>query len=455
MSRVPIRLKVTITFAVALTIVLGAIGSFVYLRFRTGLDNSIDQGLRTRAGDVTALVQQADSGLTHSGSSPLTARGESFAQILTPTGRIFDSTPLIRAAPILDRSQLHRALIGSVLLQINPRGRVSEPARLFATPVRAQGRRLVVVVGVSLNDRAEAVNQLAGLLAIAGIAALVLVSAAGYLAVAGALRPIESMRARANEISGGTPDERLPVPPARDEVARLGTTLNRMLGRLEAAFARERRFVSDASHELRTPLGILKTELELALRGSHSREQLHDAIRSAATETDRVVQLADDLLVLARADQGQLPVRRAPIDIGALLEGVGQRFARRASDQACPLLIRAPDQGSISADRLRLEQALSNLIDNALRHGAGPIVISANQTQTGTELHVRDTGPGLSDAFSAIAFERFTRQEHTRGHGGSGLGLAIVDAIAVAHGGQAHVASGPDGGADFWITLPR
>ena len=125
----------------------------------------------------------------------------------------------------------------------------------------------MVVVGVSLGERSDALRQLAGLLLIGGAAALVLVSAAGYLAVAGALRPIESMRARASEISGGTPDERLPVPPARDEVARLGTTLNSMLGRLEAAFARERRFVADASHELRTPLGILKTELELALRG--------------------------------------------------------------------------------------------------------------------------------------------------------------------------------------------
>lgn len=443
------------TFAIALTIVLVAIGSFVFLRFRAGVDSSIDQGLRTRASDVTALVQQADSGLTQSGSSPLTARGESFAQILTPAGGIFDSTPLIRAAPILDRLQLHRALTGSVLLQIGPRGRISEPARLFATPVHAQGRRLVVVVGVSLGNRTDAVRQLAGLLAVGGFAALVLVSAAGYLAVAGALRPIESMRARAGEISGRTPDERLPVPPARDEVARLGTTLNSMLSRLEAAFARERRFVSDASHELRTPLGILKTELELALRGSRSHAQLTAAIRSAASETDRVVQLADDLLVLARADQGQLPVRRTPINLTELLDGVRHRFARRAFDEGRSLVIRAPDEGTVSADRLRLEQALGNLIDNALRHGSGPIVISAIQTQTGTELHVSDAGPGLSAAFVAVAFNRFTREEQSRAHGGSGLGLAIVDAIAVAHGGQSHVVSGQHGGVDFWITIPR
>ena len=190
-SRIPIRWKVTTAFAIALAIVLAGIGSFLYLQFRAGLDRSIDQGLRTRSGDVTALVQQADSGLKQSGTSPLTARGESFAQILAANGRIFDSTPLIKAAPILDRAQVSRALRGPVLVQIGPKGRISASARLLATPVQAQGRRLVVVVGLSLAERTDALRQLAELLLIGGVAALVLVSAAGYLAVAGALRPIE------------------------------------------------------------------------------------------------------------------------------------------------------------------------------------------------------------------------------------------------------------------------
>jgi two-component system, OmpR family, sensor kinase len=454
-SRIPIRIKVTTAFAIALAIVLAGIGSFLYLRFRAGLDNSINQGLRTRAGDVTALAKQADSGLTQSGTSPLTARGESFAQLLTATDRIFDSTPLIKSAPILDRAQLSRALRGSVILQIGPRPHIPGVVRLFATPVQAQGRRLVVVVGVSLSQRTDALSELSGLLVIGGVAALVLVSAAGYLAVAGALRPIESMRARASEISGGTPAERLPVPPARDEVARLGTTLNQMLGRLEAAFTRERQFVSDASHELRTPLGILKTELELALRGAHSQAELEDSIRSAAVETDRVIQLADDLLVIARADQGRLPVRHTDVELGGMLEGVGQRFERRAAEQQRPLLIEAPAHRTVSADRLRLEQALGNMVDNALRYGAGPITIKAFQTPSATELHVTDTGQGISAEFVSVAFERFTRENRGRERGGSGLGLAIVQAIAIAHGGQAHAANSEVGGADFWITIPN
>ena len=141
---------------------------------------------------------------------------------------------------------------------------------------------------------------------IGGPVALLLASLAGYVLAGAALRPIEAMRRRAQEISTASLDERLPVPAARDEVARLGETLNAMLARIEDGLARERRFVADASHELRTPLALLKTELELALRRARSPEELQAAIESAAGETDRLARMADDLLLLARSDQGQL-----------------------------------------------------------------------------------------------------------------------------------------------------
>ncbi|HET9104026.1 MAG TPA: ATP-binding protein [Solirubrobacteraceae bacterium] len=454
-SRIPIRLRITMVFALVLALVLAGTGSFLYLRFRSGLDASINQALRARASDVTALVQQADHGLTQSGPSPLTVKGESFAQILTPRGRIFDSTPLIRSAPILDPRQIRRALSGSITFSLAPEGRIPEGARLLATPVQAQGERLIVVVGVSLGDRTNALGQLAGLLVIGGAVALVLVSAAGYVAVAAALRPIESMRVRASGISGGAVGGRLPVPPARDEVARLGITLNDMLGRLEGALARERAFVADASHELRTPLGIVKTELELALRGTRSKPELEAAIRSAAAETDRVVQLAEDLLVLARADDGGLPVRLEPVELAALLERIRARFEDRAGALGRPLQVDCPSAVTVAADSSRLEQALGNLVDNALRHGAGAVTVQAVNLGSAVALHVTDRGDGLSAQFTAVAFDRFTRADPSRGERGSGLGLAIVAAIAEAHGGHAHAANRGSGGADFWFTVPR
>src|SRR6185503_3729809 len=126
--------------------------------------------------------------------------------------------------------------------------------------------------------------------------------------------------------------QRLPVPPANDEIGRLGHTLNDMLERLEEAFKRERAFVSDASHELRAPLTVLKGEIEMALRKGRSPEELAAALRSAGEETDRVVQLAEDLLVIARSDQGRLPVTLRPVHVRALVESTARRFAARAHE---------------------------------------------------------------------------------------------------------------------------
>ncbi|MGI8715456.1 MAG: sensor histidine kinase, partial [Solirubrobacteraceae bacterium] len=440
--------------AVALAIVLVGTGLFLYLRFRSGFDYALDQGLRSRAGDVTALVNQADTGLSQGGKNTLTAKGEAFAQILEPNGAIFDSTPLIKNVAILNPQEVRTALAGSTFIERGPIGRIPEPSRLFATPVRAQGRRLVVVVGVSLGERTDALSQLGGLLIVGGLVALVLVSVAGYAAVAAALRPIELMRRRAAQISAGDPGRRLPVPPAADEVSRLGITLNAMLIRLEEAFARESQFVSNASHELRTPLGIVKTELELAMRGSYSPEELEAAIRSAAEENDRVIQLAEDLLVIARADQGQLAVRPVELDLTHELGRVAERFEHRASEEDRSLTVEVSAGCRVWADPQRLEQALGNLIDNALRYGSGPVTLTATPRPTGVELHVSDTGPGFSEGFIADAFDRFTREDPARPRGGAGLGLSIVRAIALAHNGQAHAANRDTGGADVWIALP-
>src|SRR6202012_671080 len=160
--------------------------------------------------------------------------------------------------------------------------------------------------------------------------ALLLTLGAGYGAAAGALRPVEVMRRRAREIQAREPGRRLPVPAAPDEVGRLGEPLNEMPERLELAFARERAFVADASHELRMPLAILKSELELALHEELDVDAFRAAVGSAAEETDRLVQLAEDLLVIARLDQGGVPVRSKDVEVVAGLEDVCRRFAQRA-----------------------------------------------------------------------------------------------------------------------------
>jgi len=224
-----------------------------------------------------------------------------------------------------------------------------------------------------------------------------------------------------------------------------------MLDRLEGSLAREKTFVADASHELRTPLATLKMELELALRRQRSAEELRQTLRSADQEIDRLSALADNLLMLARSDEGTLPVRR--LDIGAidLLESVRERF----DPQHERVQLAVANDVRLLGDRERLEQALDNLLDNAFRYGAGEVTLRASAGVQGVELHVEDTGPGFPPDFIDHAFQRFTRADPGRGGRGAGLGLAIVHTIARAHGGYAQVANRPGGGADAWIVIPR
>jgi two-component system OmpR family sensor kinase len=262
------------------------------------------------------------------------------------------------------------------------------------------------------------------------------------------------MRRKADEITEEDPGERLPVGTADDEITRLGTTLNGMLARLERAVERERAFVADASHELRTPLAILKTEIELALRGERTVEELRDALQSASEETDRLAELAEALLVIARADGGRLPLTTAPVDVAPLLDAVTVRFRARVRARGRQLVIDELTQTEVTADRRRLEQALDNLVENALHHGQGSIHLATRTCDGTIELHVRDEGPGFPPEFIAEAFERFTRADHARARGGSGLGLSIVRMIAHAHGGRARAANDPRGGARVTIELP-
>jgi two-component system OmpR family sensor kinase len=452
--RLPIRLKLTLAFAVVMALALSATGLFIYLRLGNDLDATLDQGLRSRAGDVQALVRQADSGLAQAGRSPLTDEGESFAQILDQSGEIVDASAPMRGRPLLDARELARARAHTFLVNRDAAPGAEGPVRLLVTPVRAEGRSLIVVVGTSTEDRSDAQRNLGALLLIGGPIALLVACAAGYGVAAAALRPVEAMRRRAAQVSATEPGGRLPVPPSRDEISRLGETLNDMLSRLEGAFARERTFVSDASHELRTPLAILKTELELAMRAGRSPEELRAAVRSAAEETDRLSQLAEDLLVIARSDQGRLPVRLAEVDVAAMLEDVARRFEARVREGGATLEAHVPEGLVVAADPLRLEQAVGNMVDNALRHGGRNIAMVADEQRDGVRVQVHDDGAGFPAGFVGSAFERFTRGDHARGRGGAGLGLAIVAAIAAAHGGRVGADSPEGGGADVWIWLP-
>jgi signal transduction histidine kinase len=442
----PIRIRLALIFSGAMAVVLTGTAFFLYLRFEDELDTSIDQALSSRAVAAAVLSQRG----THAALVEELSREEGFGEVIGRDGRVLAATGDVGTRNLIPAKLQPQAARGQTFFELKHLAGVSKHARLVARPIRPGGA--VVVAGTTLKERERANESLLRALLIGTPLALLLASGVSYAFAAGAMHPVERMRSRAATISAAEPHARLPLPEAKDEIRRLGETLNQMLGRLQAAFARERAFVADASHELRTPLAILKAELELAARDGRTPEELKAAVDSAAEEVERLNRLSEDLLVLARADEGRLPVRREPVVVADVLEQVAADFRPRLAGGR-ELRVTTPDELTLEADPERLREALSNLVDNAVRHGGGAVRMSGAQVNGHVELHVTDEGPGFPESFLPGAFARFTRAEHARPRGGAGLGLAIVEAIAKAHGGSAHAANG-EHGSDVWMSLP-
>jgi heavy metal sensor kinase len=449
-TRLPVRLRLTVVFAAAVAAALAVTGLLLYLYVARSLDRTIDDSLHNRTSDVTALIAQADHGLGEAPQAPLGSSG-GFAQVIDARGHIVDASRGATQAPLLTGAAFARALRAPILISRTRKDR--DAVRMLATPVHAQDQRLVVVVGTSLRQHDATLATLRRALLLGSPLVLAALALLVYAMAASALRPVERMRSQAARLSGDGLEERLSVPPARDELSRLAETLNDLLSRLALSMERERRFVADASHELRTPLALLRAEIELALDRPRPPEELAAALRSAGDETDRLTQLAEDLLLLARLQPRGVPIRTAPIDARELLGGIAARFHQRAGRDGRTIRVTG-GTALLEGDRLRVEHALTNLVENALRHGAGEIRLGVTRSAAIVALEVSDEGPGFPDAFLPHVFERFAQADESRHGRGAGLGLAIVAAIAEAHGGTITASNQPGGGAVVRITIP-
>ena len=329
LNNIPIRVRVAGAFALAMALVLATTGWLLYERVSSSLLTELDNQLEVRAHDLKDVVHDPEDSLKASGASRV-ERGESYAQLVDARGNVIDASPWLAERSVLKPSELGRAERGTIFVVRPTLPLLDEPSRVLATRVTQNGTPMVLIVGTTLGNRAETLADLRDELLIAGPIALVLATVAGYFLAGLSLRPVDRMRSRAASISAATPGERLPVPATRDEVQRLGETLNAMLDRLESALEHERGFVADAGHELRTPLALLRTELELALRHAESPEELRNAVQGSFQEVDRLAQLAEDLLLIASSDQGQLPLRVEALNAEEVLASTARRFEWRA-----------------------------------------------------------------------------------------------------------------------------
>jgi len=453
---VPLRLRLALLFAAGTGLLIAVIGAGFLLQLTRSLDASIDTGLRTRADLLASRVS------TPSGTDPFgTVSGsEQVAQVLTSDGAVLRSSEAAGPRPVLDAQQRRTALSGEVSFTGDVNG---DRNRVLAVPFDSAGRRLLAVVGTGTDISDVAEDRVRNAILLGGPPAVLAAGLAAWVLAGAALRPVERMRRQVADITDQDRDAQLAVPRTRDEVARLAVTMNGLLTRLQHALERERGFVADAGHELRTPLAILRAELELAARPGRSREQLASAVVSAVQETDRLARLADDLLLLARADQGQQFLRCRSVDVDDLLSAAVRLACVRGAPSGVEIRLDGARGLVVPADADKLRRAVDNLLENAVRHSpaGGTVTLSSSREEQDGQptvvVQVEDTGPGFPPDFLPVAFERFRRagDSRTRDDGGTGLGLAIVRSIAVGHGGRAIAGNRPQGGAYVRLELPE
>jgi heavy metal sensor kinase len=280
----------------------------------------------------------------------------------------------------------------------------------------------------------------------------------GYWLMRRSLRPVDDITERAEGITSSNLSERLPVIRTGDELERLSTALNRMIGRLDDAFQHINRFSADASHELRTPLTILQLELEGIVQTHALSASLEDQIGSALEETHRMSRIVESLLTISRLDAGEANLDRARLDLGDLTNSTAHEMNVLAQEKALSLRSSAVGTVYIEGDRTRLQQVVANLIDNAIKYTqeGGTVEVKVQREAGKAILEVSDNGVGIPTTAIPHVFERFYRVDkaRSRASGGAGLGLSIVKAICTAHGGEISVCSEEGRGSRFRVELP-
>ena len=441
-ARLSIRVRLLLVGLVGVALALAAGGVALYGTLTISLNRALDAEARSAADQVVALVDSSTV------PSPLPVSGAQIVQIVDEQGRVLaGSSNADRLTALLTQAEVARGLTGAALDLPGSRAGLAGPLRAVVVGAGPADARRAVIVAVFSRDADRGAAVLRTALLIVDPIVLVLLGVIAALVTARALAPVEQLRAAAAEISGGDRDERLPVPPAADEIRSLAITLNDMLARLASARDRQRQFVADAAHELRSPLASIRTQLEVARHLDGEDSVAADAL----LDVDRLNRIVGDLLLLARADaDADTPPAGAQLDVGDLLVEIADRFPAG--------LVRAPERGgpvTVHTDRDKLARAIGNVVENAARHAASLVELGLVTEAATVLITVADDGPGIPPADRARVFERFTRLDDARDRdaGGSGLGLPIAAELLSALGGSIILTDRADEAAGLRVEI--
>lgn len=447
MLHVGVRARSALAAAVVMTVCLAIAGGVLLLVLYRSLESTAETAAALRAERIAAAL--APDGLDDLDSTLLATDGQiGVVQLVGATGVIRAASNGAPRSPLamvhLDDGQAR--YVGRVESSTDDEYWVS------ARGAVADGEQVTVLVAVDREPVESIVAKVGALLGVGAPFLIGLVAVGTFRLVGAALRPVEAIRTRVASISSADLTERVPVPRTRDEIAELATTMNAMLSRLEHGRAAQLRLVSDVSHELRSPLATITTALELAA----GRPELIDGDlidESLLPESRRMNQLLEDLLLLARSDEGALGLRRQDVDIDDLLAAEANRL------YGTPKINAVTDIRvcRVVGDRAALTRVIRNLVDNAARYARSTVTLSCRPESGRVVITVADDGPGIPVGDRGRIFERFVRLDaaRTRTSGGTGLGLSIVGEVVRSHHGSVTVGEAAGGGAVFTVSLPQ
>ncbi|WJH26652.1 ATP-binding protein [Pseudarthrobacter defluvii] len=444
-ARWGVRKRATATAVLVVAAALAVGGLVLLVLLQTSLVASTETAARRQAADVIAQISGQD--VAEAGQYIVsTAHTGQYVQILTPGGAVFAaSVPAAKTVALTSLRPGHGQTLTQDVSGL-PSLRDDDDFLIVATGADVGGRLYTVVVAATVQVQADTVSTVAWFILGATPLLLVVVGVSVWVLVGRSLRQVERIRGQVAGISARNLDGRVDVPPTSDEIQALAETMNMMLGRLQASDQEQRRFVSDASHELRSPLATLSAGVEIAAADASGATWEHMKTVLAG-ETARMRYLVEDLLTLAKTNDGGLRLETTDVD----LDDVLNEEVRRLRSTSTRRIEASLEPSRITGDPRRLGQVIRNVLDNADRHAASRIGITLRNTGSGAQITIDNDGPPVPAADRERIFERFVRldQSRSRESGGSGLGLAIAAGIMTAHHGWIRTGETLGGGCRF------
>jgi two-component system heavy metal sensor histidine kinase CusS len=436
MHRRSIRFRLTVWYAAVLTAGLALFGGLLWLSLRHQLMAGIDHDLEGRASRFESYFR------SESGKRGVDVRDEleEFSQALPPASYV-----------ILQGDN------GFTFAYPKDVPAATAPLRMLQRRFTLNGATFDLDVGAPVTEVLYVLRELRFLLWSLIPVVIALACVGGFWLSGRALKPVQNVTAAALTISIENLSGRVPVPSSGDEIARLAEVLNSMLGRLESAVKTLSQFVANASHELRTPLAVIRTTAELALRRDRSPDSYRESLEDVAAETQRMTQLVEDLLILARSDTHIVEMPREPLDLRDVLSVACAEMNSLAQAREIRVKTALGEEAAvISGNRPALHRLFVGLLDNAIKYSrpAGEVIVTVGCDLANAVVTIQDFGIGIGDADLPHIFERFYRADASRTGGGHGLGLPLAESLATAHGAKIEVRSVESAGSSFSVVFP-